>query len=103
MTDRKDSPPAVAVALHYDGSDAPHITAKGKGEIAGEILQIANEHDVPLEYDPQLAALLSQLPLGEEIPETLYRVVAEVIAFAYLVSGRMPPVASNPEPDEPPL
>ncbi|MGD9171725.1 MAG: flagellar protein FhlB, partial [Candidatus Thiodiazotropha sp.] len=44
-----------------------------------------------LHEDAELAALLSQIPLGDEIPEALYRAVAEVIAFAYLLSGKRPP------------
>ncbi|WP_281401088.1 EscU/YscU/HrcU family type III secretion system export apparatus switch protein [sulfur-oxidizing endosymbiont of Gigantopelta aegis] len=40
--------------------------------------------------DPELAVLLSQLELYEEIPESLYQVVAEALAFAYIVSGKKP-------------
>ncbi len=83
--------PDLAVALHYDGRNAPRVTAKGRGDIARRILELAQENGVPLEDDPQLAALLAQIPLGDEIPETLYHAIAEVIAFAYLVSGKRPP------------
>lgn len=86
-----DQAPEVAVALLYEGNSAPRITAKGEGKIAEQIFRIAKEHGVPLENDPQLAAILSQIPVGDEIPETLYRAIAEVIAFAYLVSGKRPP------------
>jgi flagellar biosynthesis protein len=85
--DRSD----VAIALRYDGNNAPQITATGRSELAERILELAEEHDVPLHEDPELAALLAQVPLGEEIPEALYRAVAEVIAFAYLLSGKLPP------------
>ncbi|HIP52884.1 MAG TPA: flagellar protein FhlB [Chromatiales bacterium] len=81
----------LAVALHYDGRNAPHVTAKGRGDVAQRIVALAREHDIPLQDDPQLAALLAQIPLGDEIPENLYRAVAEVIAFAYLISGKRPP------------
>ncbi|MCW8943498.1 MAG: EscU/YscU/HrcU family type III secretion system export apparatus switch protein [Sedimenticola sp.] len=91
MSETYDQPPGVAVALLYDGDNAPRVTAKGEGKIAEQIFAIAKEHGVPLENDPQLAAILSQIPLGEEIPDTLYRAIAEVIAFAYLVSGKRPP------------
>ncbi len=79
-----------AVALKYDGENAPTVTASGEGNIAEEIIRIAQEHGVPLREDAMLAALLGELELGEEIPETLYRVIAEVIAFAYMVSGKVP-------------
>ena len=80
----------IAVALTYDGDNAPTITAKGEHEIARQILELAEEHEIPLKYDPELAAILSQIPLGEEIPENLYRAVAEVIAFAYFIAGKTP-------------
>ena len=91
MTEQQKTPPDLAIALQYDGENAPRITASGGGEMAERILALAKEHDVPLHEDPQLAALLAQIPLGEEIPEALYRAVAEVIAFAYLLSGKRPP------------
>ena len=91
MTDFEHNKPDLAIALHYDGRNAPRINAKGSGELAQRILNLAEEHQVPLHEDPELAALLSQVPLGEEIPEALYRAVAEVIAFTYLLSGKLPP------------
>ncbi|MEJ2618898.1 MAG: EscU/YscU/HrcU family type III secretion system export apparatus switch protein [Candidatus Thiodiazotropha sp.] len=81
----------LAIALNYDGENAPKLTAKGRGELAERILALAEEHNVPLHEDVELAALLSQIPLGDEIPQALYRAVAEVIAFAYLLSGKRPP------------
>ncbi|MCW8881091.1 MAG: EscU/YscU/HrcU family type III secretion system export apparatus switch protein [Sedimenticola sp.] len=91
MSETYDQKPDRAVALLYDGENAPRVTAKGEGKIAEQIFAIAKEHGVPLENDPQLTAILSQIPLGDEIPEALYRAIAEVIAFAYLVSGKRPP------------
>jgi flagellar biosynthesis protein len=99
MMDREHNRPDLAIALHYDGRNAPRIRAKGDAELAERILQLAEEHRVPLHEDPELAALLAQVPLGEEIPEALYRAVAEVIAFAYLLSGKFPP---GFKPDEAP-
>lgn len=96
MSDYDANKPDLAIALQYDGENTPRITAKGRSELAERILELANEHDVPLHEDPELAALLSQVPLGDEIPEALYRAVAEVIAFAYLLSGKLPP-GFNPE------
>jgi len=66
------------------------VAASGEGAIADEIIRIAREHGVPLRQDGKLAALLGELELGEEIPPMLYRVIAEVIAYAYLVSGKVP-------------
>lgn len=91
MTDYQAKDPDLAIALKYDGENAPRLTAKGRGELASKILALADEHAVPLHEDAELAALLSQIPLGDEIPQALYRAVAEVIAFAYLLSGKRPP------------
>lgn len=85
----------TAVALHYDGDNAPTITAKGKGELAEQIIALAKQHDIPLQEDPGLVALLSTIELGNEIPEALYRAVAEVIAFAYILSGKFPDDVSH--------
>jgi flagellar biosynthesis protein len=78
----------VAVALRYDGAGAPRVTATGQGLIAEQIARVAREHDVPLYQDADLARLLASVELGTEIPRALYVAVAEVIAFAYRLSGR---------------
>ena len=81
----RDADQLMAIALEYDGTGAPRVTAKGIGRLAEEIVALAQAHDVPLEHDRTLARLLSSLEVDEEIPEALYRVVAEVLAFAYLL------------------
>jgi flagellar biosynthesis protein len=84
-------PPNFAVALKYDQEkdNAPTVTAKGARLTADQILKIAEEHDIPLYKDPELVKMLSKIPLGDEIPEELYLAVAEVIAFAYGLSGKI--------------
>ena len=90
MSIRSDRAPGKVVALRYEGVGAPHITAKGEGLVAEKILELAKEHNIPLHEDPGLVAMLAKLELGDEIPVALYRAVAEVIAFAYMVSGKVP-------------
>lgn len=80
----------LAVALEYTGEGAPRVTAKGAGELADRIIALAEAHDVPLKAERELVGLLAQLELDQEIPEMLYRVVAEVIAYAYWVKDRSP-------------
>ena len=94
--DQEKRPPEMAVALKYDGKGAPRITAKGAGELAAQILELAEQNEIPLHEDPVLSEVLAQVDLGEEIPPALYLAVAEVIAFAYLISGRMPPRPDRP-------
>lgn len=79
-----------AVALYYDGTNAPHISAKGSGEVAEQIIAIAQEHGVPLCDNSSLVDLLVTLELGDEIPEALYIAVAYIIAFAYQLEGKIP-------------
>lgn len=85
------SVPEIAVALHYDGAGAPKVTAKGRGEVAAAIRRLAVDNEIPLCENAELAVALSHIDLGQEIPEPLYRAVAEVIAFAYLMAGRTGP------------
>ncbi|WP_312471388.1 FlhB-like flagellar biosynthesis protein [Neobacillus sp.] len=76
-----------AVALSYETSKqmAPKVVAKGKGNVANNIIEKAKKHQVPIQEDPSLVELLSQLQINEAIPEQLYDAVAEVFAFIYSV------------------
>ncbi|MBZ0071767.1 MAG: EscU/YscU/HrcU family type III secretion system export apparatus switch protein [Gammaproteobacteria bacterium] len=88
MTDRPSTPPQreLAVALKYDGTGAPRVTAKGGGPLAERIVELALQHDIPLQENSPLVQLLAQVELDAEIPPALYLTVAEVIAFAYYLS-----------------
>lgn len=85
----------IAVALKYDGNNAPKVTAKGEGITAEQIIEIAEKHGIPLQNEPELSRILAQVPLGEEIPQNLYIAVAEIISFAYFLSGKTPENASS--------
>lgn len=80
--------PKFAIALEYDGKQAPQVTAKGHDEIANQILKLAQEADVPIHMDKDLALVLDQVDLGEHIPDALYVVIAEILTFAYRLSGK---------------
>ncbi|MBV9564889.1 MAG: EscU/YscU/HrcU family type III secretion system export apparatus switch protein [Bradyrhizobium sp.] len=87
-----DNKTQLAVALHYDRSrkgGAPTVVAKGKGAIGAKIIEVAKAHDVPIEENEVLAGALSNVELGEEIPEELYKAVAEVLVFVMRLSGRL--------------
>lgn len=74
-----------AVALRYErGRDrAPEVVAKGRGEIAAKILELAREAGVPVREDRDLLQLLAACEVGDEIPEELWVAVAEVLAFLF--------------------
>jgi len=79
----------VAVALHYDKKGAPRVVAKGKGTVGAKIIEVAKAHDIPIEENELLAGALSNVELGDEIPEELYKAVAEVLVFVLRLSGRI--------------
>ena len=83
-------PLPLAVELEYDGENAPRVTAKGRDQVAEQIVRLAEKHGIPLQENAPLAGILAKVELGEEIPETLYLAVAQVIAFAYHLSGKIP-------------
>ena len=76
-----------ASALSYDGNNAPIISAAGIDATAEQIIEIAKFHEIPIYQNPELAKLLAQIEIGDEIPEMLYLAVAKIIAFAYFLQG----------------
>ncbi len=76
------TPGRRAVALRYGVNDsAPVVVASGMGYLAEKILDVAQESGVPVYEDNSLATILSQLNLGQEIPEELYRAVVEIYVY----------------------
>jgi len=86
---------SAAVALKYDGERAPTISAVGNHELADEIIRIAREHGVPLYENAELASTLARLSLNDEIPEQLYQLIAEILAFAFHIRGLTPEDADH--------
>jgi len=85
------NPVHVAVALRYDPAKAgaPEVVAKGARKMAQRIKDIAREHDVPIVENPPLARQLFKLTdVGDLVPSSLYKAVAEVLAFVYRLKGR---------------
>ena len=80
------NPTQLAVALRYDPVEAPAplVLAKGAGQIAEKIKEIARENDIPIKEDKALAqALYKSVEVGEVIPEELYQSVASILAQLY--------------------
>lgn len=93
MPDRKSpSNPRKAVSLGYEhGKDpVPHVLAKGEGVAADEIIRLAKELGVPICENESLVESLLRLDYQQDIPEELFTVVAEILAFAYEIMGRSP-------------
>ncbi|MBC8414734.1 MAG: EscU/YscU/HrcU family type III secretion system export apparatus switch protein [Nitrospira sp.] len=83
-------PQDKAAALRYtEGKDtAPKLIAKGRGKVAEKILAIAKAHDIPVKEDSELVEFLSMLDLYQEIPADLYKAVAEILAFVYMLKEK---------------
>lgn len=90
MNHQESEQPTSAAALFYDGENAPIMSARGTGQLAEEIIALAQEHNIPLYENAELVELLSTLDIGDEIPRALFVTIAEIIAFAYVLQGKTP-------------
>jgi flagellar biosynthesis protein len=79
-----------AIALSYDGKTTPTIAAKGDDELAQAIIELALKAQVPIYENAELSQWLSNLDLGDEIPQALYLTIAEILAFVYKLEGKEP-------------
>ncbi|HLP41373.1 MAG TPA: EscU/YscU/HrcU family type III secretion system export apparatus switch protein [Fibrobacteria bacterium] len=81
----------LAVALKYkqDRDVAPLVVASGKGVMAEAILRKALDAGIPIHPDSELADLLSEVDVGDSIPEELYEVVAQIMAMVYRMDSAL--------------
>lgn len=79
-----------AVALRYNQKkeNAPKVIAKGQGKIAERIIKIAEENELPIKKDEDLVELLTKIDIDKEIPQNLYKAVAEVFSFIYNITNK---------------
>lgn len=80
------NPTHISVALKYDGNEmvAPSVMAKGADHLALRIREIAKENDIPIVENIMLArTLYKTVKVGHGVPRTLYKAVAEILAFVY--------------------
>lgn len=83
------APPSIAVALDYQPGRTPRVIATGRGHVSARIVEVAEAHGIPLQKDPALASALATLELDQEIPEQLYRAVAQVLGFILKAAGKL--------------
>lgn len=85
MFENNDKKILKAAALKYDrlSSQAPKVIAKGKGESAKNIIKIAEENQLPIKKDEELIELLSKIDIDSEIPDNMYKAVAEIFSYIY--------------------
>ncbi len=80
-----------AVALRYDPlkDNAPVVVAKGKGDLARRIIEIAKKEGIPVLEDEHLVEALLRIEVYEEIPPSLYEAVAKVLVFVQQIKKRL--------------
>ncbi len=87
------NPTHIAIAIRYrPGEDqAPRVTAKGKGQLAEIMRELAHEHGIPIVEDIPLARLLyKRVKVGRCVPMETFKAVAAILAYVYRVLGRNP-------------
>lgn len=73
-----------AIALQYaDREELPTVIANGAGELARQILKLAQEHNIPVKDNQALVDMLAKLPVGETISAESFQLVAEIVSFLY--------------------
>lgn len=85
------NPTHLSIAIKYERNRdiAPTVVAKGSGYVALKIREIAKENKIPIMEDKPLAqTLFKTVDIGEAIPETLYKAVAEILAYVYRLKSK---------------
>lgn len=87
----------IAVALRYDRDreQVPHVTAKGRGQIAAQIIDLAQERGIPVHEDPDLIEILKQMDIGSAIPVPAFAAVASILAVLYRANAEQDPAAGR--------
>lgn len=79
-----------AVAISYKQNlPAPFIIAKGKDAAARKILEIAGEHNIHVMNEEELTERLFMIEVGDYIPEEIYDIVAEILAYVYMTQSHL--------------
>lgn len=86
---------AVALKYQTDKDPAPKVSAKGEGLVAERIIALAKENKIPIKEDPDLVQILSHVDLNKEIPPSVYKVVAELLAFVYKLNRQYQPISGK--------
>ncbi|MBT4046996.1 MAG: EscU/YscU/HrcU family type III secretion system export apparatus switch protein [Nitrospina sp.] len=89
---KQNSTKNSAISLKYSGGSnhAPKVTAKGQGWVADKIIAMAQEQNIPIKKDKDLIELLAKIDVGKEIPASLYKTVAELLAWVYQLNKEYP-------------
>lgn len=81
MSSHKSPKRAVALKYNSNKNAAPVVVASGSGYVASKVVEIAEKNGVPVYKDDSLATMLSQLELGSEIPEELFKTIVDIYVY----------------------
>jgi len=95
MKNWKERERRAAALVYRKGDYAPRVIAKGEGEAAEAIINLARESGVYVHESPELVRMLMQLDLDRNIPPELYAAVAELLAWLYWLEQGMPRAESQ--------
>jgi len=84
------TPRAVALQYQRQRDPAPRVVAKGEGDTAAKIIELARQHGVAIREDPDLAQLLSAVELETQIPVAAFIAVAEILSYIYRAKSQTP-------------
>jgi flagellar biosynthesis protein len=82
-------PIAIALSHDIDSGTAPTVVAKGYGDLAEKILELAFQNDVKVRTDPDLAQILEVVEVDCEIPMEAFAAVAEILTYVYRSNDRL--------------
>jgi flagellar biosynthesis protein FlhB len=85
------NPTHISIAIKYDpeGAAAPIVVAKGQDEMAARIREVARLHNIPMVEDKPLArTLYKTVDIGQTIPSSLYKAIAEILAYVYRLKNK---------------
>ncbi|MGN1280718.1 MAG: EscU/YscU/HrcU family type III secretion system export apparatus switch protein [Succinivibrio sp.] len=82
---------SAAVAISYnEGDKSPFVSALGYESRAQAIIDMAKELGIYVHKDPVLLNELKSLKEGEQVPEQLFMIIAQILAFSYHLQGKTP-------------
>lgn len=76
---------SIALAYRRGEMEAPQVVAKGADHLAMRIRDLAREHNIPMVENVPVARALYKVEIGREIPEEMFKAVAEILAYVYNV------------------
>jgi flagellar biosynthesis protein len=72
---------AAAIKYTKEDLDVPVISAYGSGETALRILEEAKKFNIEIVEDGSFFDFEKMFVIGKEIPQDVYRIVAEILAY----------------------